>query len=667
VRSLLSFFAIHRALVAVLVLPMFLGSLTVWSLADRADRVEQVPAAVVNLDEPVIKKGQAPVAGGRLLAAGLTQPRDEQDRTLGWQLTSRADARRGLEAGDYYAVLTIPKNFSRQLSSVRGNDPERARITVRSNDKSSAVVAQVSDQVAQVAADRLGGEVTTRYLGGLYEQTGELGSKLGDAADGADRLARGTAQLSDGAVQLAEGLTRLRGGADRLADGQTKLARGAQRLAGGQAELARGADRLADGLSTLSRRTDPLPRQTDRLADGAAQLHEGVVGYSKLLRAWSDACQDPIVAARMTRLCLETERAVGVDDRNAEQLAEGSRRLAAGTRTLADGMPALESGIDKAAQGSRELAGGADRLTGGTRELASGADRLIRGARELVGGADEAADGADRLASGGARLDDGSRQLAVGLQRGADAVPSYDEDESRRLADVIATPVSAQKERLGESPDSASQLAPGAIVVALWLGAFVIYLLRPALPGRLLAQPRSAGAIAFSGLQPGLVIGAVQVVLLHGALVLLGVDLGSPVGAFLLMLLTSASFVAINQALVAGLGRRRGWLGSIAFAGVQVVSLGGVIPVDTAPAPLRFLHEVLPMPRASDGLVVAVLDGPGSLGAAVLALLLWGGVASVITVRAARKAQQVDPRDLAEDGAAVSARAPRVARRGAAS
>ncbi len=403
-RSFLSTVATHRALVAVVLLPMFLGSLIVWSLADRAENVEQVPAAVVNLDKPVLEKGQPPIAAGRLLAAGLSQPQDDQQRSLGWQITSPEDARRGLAAGDYYAVLTIPPTFSRQLStSLQGKDPDQATISVRSNEKSSALVAQVSDQVAQVAADELGERVTTEYLGTLYQRTGKLGSKLGQAADGASRLADGTSQLSAGALELADGLARLGSGADRLASGQAKLARGADRLAGGQARLATGAEKLAGGLGTLSRRTDPLPPQTDRLADGAAQLRDGVVPYTRLLRGWSDACKDPIVAARATRLCLATERAVGVNDRNAKKLAEGSRKLAAGTRKLANAMPPLESGIDRLAKGSRRLADGADRLTGGTRKLAAGADRLADGTRKLASGAGRAA----------------GRRRAPGVRRGA--------------------------------------------------------------------------------------------------------------------------------------------------------------------------------------------------------------------------------------------------------
>ena len=101
---------------------------------------------------------------------------------------------------------------------------------------------------------------------------------------------------------------------------------------------------------------------------------------------------------------------------------------------------------------------------------------------------------------------------------------------------MIAAPVAAQTDRLGDSPDGPTQLAPGAIAVALWLGAFVTYLLRPAVPPWLLARPRSAAAVAFAGLRPGLAIGAVQVGLLYAALLLLGVDLRSPVVALVLML-----------------------------------------------------------------------------------------------------------------------------------
>ena len=660
----------RRVLIGVLLMPVLLGALIVWSLGDRAEQVEQVPAAVVNLDKPVLEKGEKPVAAGRLLAAGLTSPAEEQE-SLGWELTDAEDAERGLREGDYYAVLTVPRDFSRTLSrSLEGNDPEQASITVTSLDAGSTVVSEISEQVARVSAERLGERVTTTYLDTVFGETEELAGKLGKAADGAGRLADGTEQLGAGTEELASGLDRLSEGAEQLSGGADRLAGGAERLAGGAGRLVAGTDRLADGagrlaggLGTLERRTDPLPSQTDRLADGAADVARGVEGYSKLLLGWSEACKDPLVAARAGRLCVATERAVGVDGSRAREFMAGANQLANGARQLANGMPQLTGAIDQAARGAAKLAGGARKLADGTGRLASGAGKLGDGARKLgdgagrlADGATEAADGADRLADGTTELGSGSDQLADGLDRGADAIPTYDDKERRDLAGVIAEPVASRSDQDRSEPNGRTQVAPGAIALVLWLGAFVTYLVRPTLSQRLLERPSSGSRLAVTGLLPAVAIGAVQSLLLFGSLLLLGAGASSSVTTVLLMLLAAACFAAVNQALVTVLGRRRGWLWTIAFTGLQVVSLGGVIPLDTAPWPLQVLNGALPVPVAANGLTVTMLDGPGSVAAAIAVLLAWAAVAFVATVIAARRAQQVDLADLREEQEPVPAR-----------
>ena len=654
----MTLFRTHRVLVGVLLLPMFLGALVVWSLGDRAEKVDAVPAAVVNLDEPVLKKGQPPVAAGRLLAAGLTSPTDDRDVTLDWQLTDADDAASGLSDGDYYAVVTIPRSFSRTIAgAVQGGDPERASIRVTSDDASSPLVARISDQVARVSAKRLGERVTTTYLDQVFSRTGELAGSLGKAADGADRLAKGTTRLGSGSTDLADGLDRLAGGADRVSGGADRLASGTERLGAGVDRLAGANRRLAAGLGVLADRTDPLPGQTDRLADGARQVAQGVGPYTKLLKGWAQACANPLIAANAAQLCVATERAVGPGGRNADRLAAGSRQVADGTRQLADGMPRLAGGIDRAAGGASRLADGTRRLANGTDRLSSGARDLADGATTLAGGAREASSGADRLATGTSRLGDGSTRLADGLQKGAQQVPTYDDQERRDLADVIASPVAASTDRVGEVADGPTQLAPGLIAFALWLGAFVTSLVRPALPARLLRRPLAATDVARGGLRPALLIGAVQAILLYVVLLGLGADLGAPWPVLPVMLLASAAFAALHQTLTAVLGNRRGWLASIALAALQAVALGGILPLETAPGPLPVLNAVLPMTATADALVAAVLNGPGSVLGGVAVLLAWGAVAFGATVLAARRAQQVGLDDL---HAALAAERPRV-------
>lgn len=649
-RGAVSYLGTHRVLIGVLLVPVILGGLIVWSLGDRAEQVQQVPAAVVNLDKPVHQKGKQPIYAGRLLAAALTSPAEERDASLGWELTDAQDAKQGLENGDYYAVLTVPEDFSKTLSrSLTGDHPKQASITVTSLDAGSTLVTQISEQVARVSAERLGQRVTTNYLDTMYGQTDALAGKLGKAADGASQLASGTSQLGEGTTDLASGLGRLSDGASRLASGGQRLADGASRLASGTTRLADGTSRLAGGLQTLGRRTDPLPSQTDRLADGAAQVARGVDGYSKLLEGWKQACQDPLVAARAGRLCVATTKAVGVDGSRAEKFRRGAHQLAEGARQLADAMPELTGAIDKAAGGAARLATGAHKLADGTQRLTTGTTTLADGAGQLASGASRAADGASRLADGTDQLGSGSQQLAEGLDKGASAIPSYGDKEREDLANVIAEPVTSNADQQGDRPDGRTQVAPGAIAFVLWLGAFVTYLVRPALSSRLLARPTSATRLAFAGLVPALAIGAAQAVLVFITMLVLGADPSSPIGSLVLMVLAALGFAAVNQAFVAVLGRRRGWIWIIAFTGLQVVSLGGVIPLDTAPWPLQVLNKALPMPSAGNGLEATVLDGPASVAAAVAVLVAWAVVAFVATVLAARKAQQVDVAELLDE------------------
>jgi putative membrane protein len=137
-------------------------------------------------------------------------------------------------------------------------------------------------------------------------------------------------------------------------------------------------------------------------------------------------------------------------------------------------------------------------------------------------------------------------------------------------------------------------------------------------------------------------LGAAQALLLFVTTLVLGVKPSSPLGTLVLLLVAASAFATVHQAFVALVGRRRGWIASIAMACLQVVALGGLVPIDAAPWVVRALNAVLPMTSTADGLVVTVVDGPGSVVASVAVLALWAGAAFGGSVLAARKAQQVD-------------------------
>ncbi len=204
----------HRVLVAATLLPVLFGTLVLWSLGHRVDHLDAVPAAVVNLDEPVhtgTGEDRQVVFAGRLLAAGLTSAEQQDDRTLSWRLTSEDEASTGLRDGEYSAVITIPEDFSKTVAGLTRDDPETARITVRTNDTEGALVGVVGDQVGEVAAAELNQRITATFLEGLYSRTSGLKASLGDAEQGANRLAEGATRLGEGTTRLSSGAGALSG------------------------------------------------------------------------------------------------------------------------------------------------------------------------------------------------------------------------------------------------------------------------------------------------------------------------------------------------------------------------------------------------------------------------------------------------------------------------
>ena len=90
------------ALLAVILVPLIYGGLYTWANESPTTRVDQIPAAVVNLDEMVTLTGadgkEQPVLLGRLVAGKLTASTSSSNYS--WTLTDAATAESGLADGE---------------------------------------------------------------------------------------------------------------------------------------------------------------------------------------------------------------------------------------------------------------------------------------------------------------------------------------------------------------------------------------------------------------------------------------------------------------------------------------------------------------------------------------------------------------------------------------
>ncbi|MGT2425150.1 YhgE/Pip family protein [Amnibacterium kyonggiense] len=179
------------AIVPAVVLGVFVAAL---AAADSGDA--RIPAALVNDDQLVQTKGadgkSTTIAAGRLVVTGLTKPASgKAGASIDWTLTNTKDAEQMLSDGDVYAIVTIPKTFSKSIASVSGTSPKQADISVRTDDAHGTLVSQIGGVVGSTIASTVGGQITTSVVSGLYGGYATVRSSLLQAADGANKLGDG--------------------------------------------------------------------------------------------------------------------------------------------------------------------------------------------------------------------------------------------------------------------------------------------------------------------------------------------------------------------------------------------------------------------------------------------------------------------------------------------
>lgn len=615
-------------LIGVLLLPAVLGGVLVAALQDPTQRLDTMTAAIVNDDEPVTVNGQlAPL--GRQLSAGLVDGTGKKDENLTWVISNEKDAAAGLKDGTYQAVVRIPKGFS--AAAVSGGsavqDPaksaEKATISVTTAPQARAADGLIANQIAATAASTMGGEISKSTLQNVLVGFGTLGDKIGEAADGADKLAAGASSAATGAAALPDGATKLADGAGQLADGASQLSNGLGTIANGITSAQTGANQIgaglaqgADALTTPGKGVTELIAGANQTAQGATITSTGVDGLELGLRNAVTMC-DSTTQEQLCNLLKELSGTATSIQPAATGAAAGSASVAAGV----SGFAALPGQFRAAADGVNQLSAGLGQLADGTSQSATGAGNLATGATGLQSGATQLADGAAQLGTGVGSLATGTSSLASGLHQAADSLPKRTDTEASSLAEVVANPVTADTSGGMFGPTAIPLLA----AVVLWFGSLASFLVMRAFTARALTSRRASASLALRAFAPAAAIGAAQ-----GLLVALVVEIVAKYdpsrwwGFAGVAVLAGIAFAAVNQALVAVLGGVGRWISAV----MGVAALGAGI-ISTLPGWLATIAGFLPTSPAATALL-----GEDGVGSAIAALAVWAVLALIATTLA---------------------------------
>jgi len=623
-------------ILGVLLLPAAVGGILVAALQNPTERLDSMTAAIVNLDEPVTIDGQMTPLG-RQLASGLVEGSDDLDSNLTWVISNEDDAADGLADGSYQAVITIPEDFSSAATSAGtaisdgGGEAEQATITVTTPEDGLVADDLITGQIADVAASTMGTMLSEATTENILVGFTTIGDQIGEAADGAVKLANGARDAATGAAAIPEGATKLASGAGELGAGASSLASGLDTIAGKTREAAAGAGAIGAGL------TDGGAQLQGSVA-GVQQLVGGIQSASASARSAADdsvalaqqlgglaqtACTPPVadqaqcalytsLASQAGSVATDAGTASGI--LNAPQVADGVAALPGTFTTLA-------SSMSQAGAGATQLAGGLTQLADqGIGASATGARGLASGATQLSDGATALADGTTDLATGLDTLATGTGDLAGGLRTASDSLPSFSDSESKSLASVIADPVSS-----GSSTNTI--FGPTAIpllaAVVLWFGGLATFVVMRAHTARTLTSRRSSATLTLRAFAPAALIGAAQGLLVSLIVqIVASYDAGTWWAFAGTAVLAGVVFAAVNQALVALFGGVGRWIS--ALVGVLAIATG---LISTVPDWLAGIGAALPTAPAFAGLITAS-------GSAVAALVVWGVLSLVATTLA---------------------------------
>jgi len=411
---------ITRAAVAVMLLiPLLYGAMYVWAFWDPTTRMNDLPVALVNQDQPSTDGDGKTVDFGQDVVDQLVE-----DDSIGWAQVDQAQAVAGMDSGRFYFTVTIPKDFSARITSLGEDHPKAASIQVTYDDSNSFLASTLGRsamlEVRDAVAEKVSKEAVSTLLIGV-----------GDARDG-------FAKASDGAFELSDGLDKASDGADRLNVGAADLAAGASKLAEGTNDLAAGAH-------TLSNKLGDYVRGISDASAGVAQLRTGADGLTALQAGLAQAA-DPTTGAPAL--------AAGVNT-----LVGGATSLAEGATSYADGADSFATGAGTWVAGAKEWRQAVATATGG--QLAQGTKDLAAGAKQLSASTAEEA----QLAQGATAIATGNTKLAAGLGQLDDALAqaqrALDDGDTTTAAAIL----SGARGKLQSAHDNASELAGGAAKV----------------------------------------------------------------------------------------------------------------------------------------------------------------------------------------------------------
>lgn len=458
---------------AIMFIPMMYSLFYLGAFWDPYGELKNVPVAFVNLDEPYINDGKSYTLGKDL------EKKLKDNNSFNWKFVSYNKAKEGVDSTSYYAMIVIPKDFSKKLANSTSGDFQKPQIIYRANKGRNFIFSLLSLKGAESIQNQITNSISKETTKTLVDKLYDVKDSLKDASDAQNKIQDGTQKLFDGSGTFVTGLDTAFDGANKLKTGLDTAANSSGTLKNGLDQLANGGKTLNNGLGTVLKGSSDLGNGLGTLAGYQGQLVEGIRTLNGKMVEFKTAINDPngqmqqlidgsatvdkgitklqnglsladdtsskqleVAAQGLDNSSAAIDQATALlqkgDVKDAEailaKVKEGNKEISAGLRSskgaikqnfskslndLKDGSAAVANGV-KATQ--QKTSGVMDQMIGGTQKLQDNGgliqtnlSTVASKTGDLTGGLKKLDDGSYTLLSGLNTASNGAGQLASGL------------------------------------------------------------------------------------------------------------------------------------------------------------------------------------------------------------------------------------------------------------
>ena len=569
---------------AVIIIPVLYSFFYLKAFWDPYGNLHDMNIAIVNLDEGDNDEN---------LGTELVNKLKDKDTMTITVLNNSDEAQEGLVNQDYYATITIPKNFTKDLNNAENSDRKVTTISYSPNQKNNYLASQIINKVVTTVETELRSEVSKKVVGKLSDKLEEVPDKMGEISDGANQLQDGTSQLQSGLQELNKGTNNLSTNYEKFDSGVDSAYAGSEKLANGLNSLNSGADEIYSGTSQLAEKTNTLNTGVSSYIKGVNQLVSSVNATSTQIQKVGedlanyqqthnpDALNEAAkILQGMQSSSAGSAQLLGTLQSKGTELEQGVNLLNTKVQTLNSGMFTLKQGISSAKTGNEELQKGLKELSTNSKTIKEGTKQLSNGSSQALNGSQTLLDGTNTF----------KNEINNGIENTQEELKNLN-----GLDEYTSEPVEVDEQDYAQVDSYGVGFAPYFMSISLWVGALIMLIIfyydpddRFKLLGRnaqnkylraglyfviSVAQGIALGFI----LKAGLGFGVTNIWLYYGTCIL-----------------TSIVFFSILQFLVIKLGDVGKFLGILLLV-LQLAASGGTFPIETVPKFFQSIYKFMPM------------------------------------------------------------------------